>query len=192
MGNAGSSGAPRERQKSGDTAPSSPSKEGQAFVFDKKIENKLNFQGLQEDEEPYFTKPAATYEHTRPRANTGLVSDCECYIKCHDNYLFSVSEGTPIPQSTRDTKTPTVFRWEGGGKEVCISGTFTNWQTIPMVKSHGDFVTIIDLPEGEHHYKFCVDGEWKNDPASKLVEDENGLKNNLITVKKSDFEVRCS
>lgn len=58
-----------------------------------------------------------------------------------------------------------------------------------MVKSHGDFVTIIDLPEGEHQYKFCVDGEWKNDPASKLVEDESGIKNNLITVKKSDFEV---
>lgn len=72
MGNAGSSGAPRERQKSGDTAPSSPSKEGQAFVFDKKIENKLNFQGLHEDEEPYFTKPAATYEATRPRSNTGI------------------------------------------------------------------------------------------------------------------------
>lgn len=69
MGNAGSSGAPRERHKSGDTAPPSPSKEGQAFVFDKKIENK--FQGLQEDEGPYFTKPAATYEHSRPRANTG-------------------------------------------------------------------------------------------------------------------------
>lgn len=74
MGNAGSSGAPRERQKSGDTAPSSPSKEGQAFVFDKKVENKLNFQGLHEDEEPYFTKPAGTYEHTRPRANTGKSS----------------------------------------------------------------------------------------------------------------------
>lgn len=36
-----------------------------------------------------------------------------------------------------------------------------------MVKSHGDFVTIIDLPEGEHEYKFYVDGEWKHDP--KLV-----------------------
>lgn len=103
--------------------------------------------------------------------------------------FFLVSEGSPIPQSTRDTKTPTVFRWEGGGKEVCISGTFSNWQTIPMVKSHGDFVTIIDLPEGEHQYKFCVDGEWKNDPASKMVDDESGIKNNMITVKKSDFEV---
>lgn len=58
-----------------------------------------------------------------------------------------------------------------------------------MVKSHGDFVTIIDLPEGEHQYKFFVDGEWKNDPASNLVEDESGIKNNQITVKKSDFEV---
>lgn len=58
-----------------------------------------------------------------------------------------------------------------------------------MVKSHGDFVTIIDLPEGEHQYKFYVDGEWKNDLSSKVVEDDSGTKNNMITVKKSDFEV---
>lgn len=30
--------------------------------------------------------------------------------------------------------------------------------------SHNDFVTIIDLPEGEHQYKFCVDGNWQCDP----------------------------
>lgn len=30
--------------------------------------------------------------------------------------------------------------------------------------SHSDFVTIIDLPEGEHQYKFCVDGNWQCDP----------------------------
>lgn len=58
-----------------------------------------------------------------------------------------------------------------------------------MVKSHGDFVTIIDLPEGEHQYKYYVDGEWKNDPGNKVVETEEGTKNNLITVKQSDFEV---
>lgn len=59
------------------------------------------------------------------------------------------------------------FKWDGGGKEVYISGTFSDWKTLPMVKSHGDFVTIIDLPEGDHQYKFCVDGEWRHDP--KLV-----------------------
>lgn len=54
---------------------------------------------------------------------------------------------------------PTVFIWDGGGKVVFISGTFSDWKPIPMVKSHGDFVTIIDLPEGEHQYKFYVDDE---------------------------------
>ena len=28
------------------------------------------------------------------------------------------------------------------------------------VFSHGDFYTIIDLPEGTHEYKFYVDGNW--------------------------------
>lgn len=65
---------------------------------------------------------------------------------------------------------PTVFKWDGGGKQVFISGTFSDWKALPMVRSHGDFVTIIDLPEGDHQYKFCVDGEWKHDP--KLVGDE--------------------
>lgn len=167
MGNAGSAGPTRDRQKFGETAPSSPAKEGQAFTFDR-TPDKLGYQTSQDDEEPYFTKPAEGYN--RPRANT-------------------VSEGTTITSSTTtNSKTPTVFRWEGGGKDVCISGTFSNWEKIPMVKSHGDFVTIVDLSEGEHQYRYCVDGEWKNDPHNKTV-DTNGDKNNSITVKKSDFEV---
>ena len=60
---------------------------------------------------------------------------------------------------------PTVFKWEGGGKQVFISGSFNEWKTLPMVKSHGDFVTIVDLPEGDHQYKFFVDGEWRHDPG---------------------------
>lgn len=71
MGNTGSSGPSNYRQKSGDTAPSSPTKEGQAFVFDRKPENKLHVQGSQDDEEPYFTKSVTNYEPSRPRANTG-------------------------------------------------------------------------------------------------------------------------
>lgn len=57
MGNAGS-GTNRDRQKPGDSnnPPHSPSKEEQAFVFDKKPENKLVFQSSQDEEEPYYTK----------------------------------------------------------------------------------------------------------------------------------------
>ncbi|XP_028449295.1 5'-AMP-activated protein kinase subunit beta-2 isoform X2 [Perca flavescens] len=85
---------------------------------------------------------------------------------------------------------PTVIRWAGGGKEVYIAGSFNNWSTkIPLNKSHNDFVAILDLPEGEHQYKFFVDGQWVHDPSEAVVTSQLGTINNLIQVKKSDFEV---
>ncbi|KAM4721037.1 5'-AMP-activated protein kinase subunit beta-2 [Rhinophrynus dorsalis] len=85
---------------------------------------------------------------------------------------------------------PTVIRWSEGGKEVFISGSFNNWNAkIPLIKSHNDFVAILDLPEGEHQYKFFVDGQWVHDPSEPVVTSQLGTINNLIQVKKSDFEV---
>lgn len=58
---------------------------------------------------------------------------------------------------------------------LCTVGTFINGVTFPRLCmlvlfiselmqlkhfSHGDFTTIVDLPEGEHQYKFLVDGQW--------------------------------
>lgn len=31
--------------------------------------------------------------------------------------------------------------------------------------SQNNFVAIVDLPEGEHQYKFYVDGQWTHDPS---------------------------
>jgi hypothetical protein len=47
------------------------------------------------------------------------------------------------------------------------SHALCSWQFLTFFSyySHGDFVTIIDLPEGEHQYKFFVDGEWRHDPG---------------------------
>ncbi|XP_032884143.1 5'-AMP-activated protein kinase subunit beta-2-like isoform X2 [Amblyraja radiata] len=85
---------------------------------------------------------------------------------------------------------PTVIRWNGGGKDILISGSFNNWQTkIPLIKSHNDFVAILDLPEGEHQYKFFVDGQWVHDMSEPVVTSQLGTINNVIQVKKSDFEV---
>ncbi|XP_066547820.1 5'-AMP-activated protein kinase subunit beta-2 isoform X2 [Amia ocellicauda] len=85
---------------------------------------------------------------------------------------------------------PTVIRWTGGGREVYIAGSFNNWSTkIPLNKSHNDFVAILDLLEGEHQYKFFVDGQWVHDPSEPVVTSQMGTINNLIQVKKSDFEV---
>lgn len=89
-----------------------------------------------------------------------------------------------------ERKLPTVFKWEGGGKAVHIAGSFDNWKAkIPMVKSHGDFYTIVDLPEGQHQYKFLVDGTWQCDPNESTVDNDLGSQNNSVNVKSSDFEV---
>ncbi|XP_041988325.1 5'-AMP-activated protein kinase subunit beta-1 [Aricia agestis] len=181
MGNAGSN-QPKEwhkdqASKQPDLGPSSPAKEGEAFTFDKK---KDEDRGARDDDNniedgaPYYTKAVPEHEADesvmRERSNTLTESNKNC-----DSIDIKVL--------------PTVFKWEGGGKQVFISGTFTDWKTIPMVKSHGDFVTIIDLPEGEHQYKYFVDGEWRHDPTVKVVDNGMGSKNNLVTVKMSDFEV---
>ncbi|KAM4809697.1 5'-AMP-activated protein kinase subunit beta-1 isoform 1-T1 [Rhinophrynus dorsalis] len=90
-----------------------------------------------------------------------------------------------IPTQAR----PTVFRWTGGGKEIYLSGSFNNWGKIPLIRSHNNFVAILDLPEGEHQYKFFVDGQWTHDPSEPVVTSQLGTVNNVLQVKKTDFEV---
>ncbi|CAC5394159.1 PRKAB [Mytilus coruscus] len=84
---------------------------------------------------------------------------------------------------------PAVFKWEGGGKDIYLAGSFNKWAKIPLVKSHGDFLTIIELPEGEHQYKFFVDGSWQHNPSEPTMTDNQGNINNTIQVRKADFEV---
>ncbi|KAF3696091.1 5'-AMP-activated protein kinase subunit beta-1 [Channa argus] len=85
---------------------------------------------------------------------------------------------------------PTVFRWSGVGKEVFVSGSFNNWASkIPLNRSQKNFVAIVDLPEGEHQYKFCVDGQWTLDPTGAVMTSKTGTVNNVIHVKRTDFEV---
>ncbi len=50
-----------------------------------------------------------------------------------------------------------------------------------MNRSAKDFVAIVELAEGNHEYKFNVDGEWINDPNSPVVETSQGESINDIT-----------
>ncbi|CAF1235917.1 unnamed protein product [Adineta steineri] len=87
---------------------------------------------------------------------------------------------------------PVVFRYPASpkDKEALLVGSFTNWKdTIIMVKSDNDFVAILELPEGKHEYKFSIDGRWEYDLNEPSVDDGHNGRNNVVTVKKSDFEV---
>ncbi|XP_070180227.1 5'-AMP-activated protein kinase subunit beta-2-like isoform X2 [Littorina saxatilis] len=102
----------------------------------------------------------------------------------------TLTPGQQIQQPNTPRLLPTVFKWEGGGKDVAIAGSFNGWKSkIPLAKSHADFFTIVDLPEGEHEYKFYVDGQWVTNPGEPSAPNGVGSQNNKVMVKKSDFEV---
>jgi len=54
---------------------------------------------------------------------------------------------------------------------VQLVGDFTQWQECPISLEKGaDGVwrTTVDLAPGTHHYRFLVDGEWRDDPECVL------------------------
>jgi hypothetical protein len=85
--------------------------------------------------------------------------------------------------STKENFVPTVFKWEHGGKHVCITGTFNNWEGhIPMHRSGNDFTYVHNLKKGKHAFKFIVDDEWRYAPDQPTIADVDGQINNFIDV----------
>lgn len=54
---------------------------------------------------------------------------------------------------------------------VQLVGDFTHWQDkpIPLERSEGGiWRTSIELAPGTYHYRFMVDGQWRDDPECTL------------------------
>uniref|UniRef100_A0A6S8RT73 Association with the SNF1 complex (ASC) domain-containing protein n=1 Tax=Ditylum brightwellii TaxID=49249 RepID=A0A6S8RT73_9STRA len=101
------------------------------------------------------------------------------------------SSSIPLDMATLsaadDDTVPTVFRWEHGGRQVYITGTFNGWsRQIPMHRSGNDFTYIHNLKRGKHAFKFIVDDEWRFAPDQPTVADIEGRINNFIDV--TDFK----
>ena len=103
-----------------------------------------------------------------------------------DNTSISQLDMATIAAAEEDT-VPTVFRWEHGGRNVYITGTFNGWsRQIPMHRSGNDFTYIHNLKRGKHAFKFIVDDEWRFAPDQPTVADIEGRINNFIDV--TDFK----
>ena len=146
------------------------------------------------EEGPNF-KILRTSDSTDPReagGNRGAVSNAvqvgstgQRFRSISASQSLTTASATEVP-----SKLPTVFKWEKGGKQVFLSGSYDDWKSkTQLSKSHGDFYTIIDLPEGTHQYKFLVDGQWLCDMTEPRVENDIGSENNVVIVRSSDFEV---
>jgi 5'-AMP-activated protein kinase regulatory beta subunit len=87
----------------------------------------------------------------------------------------------------------TCFVWTPEGREipneVLISGSWKKWQILEKlskeVKETGEtfFRINLTLLTGTYEYKFVVDGEWRYDPTSPVVDDQHGSYNNFVKVR---------
>jgi len=69
---------------------------------------------------------------------------------------------------------------------VLLVGDFTHWQKNPIsLRKHADGVwrATVPLAPGEHHYRFLVDGEWRDDPECAVrVSNPYGSQDAVVRV----------
>jgi len=56
-------------------------------------------------------------------------------------------------------------------RSVQLAGDFTQWQQKPVNMQKGQdgiWRASVELALGPHHYRFLVDGEWRDDPECAL------------------------
>jgi 1,4-alpha-glucan branching enzyme len=73
------------------------------------------------------------------------------------------------------------------GSRVFLAGSFNKWDPTAKEmtdrKGDGVFTATLNLPPGEHQYKFVVDGTWCADPACKeSVPNGHGTFNSVVRV----------
>lgn len=72
----------------------------------------------------------------------------------------------PVTKSTQDfaIQAPSAL-------SVQLVGDFTHWQQTPIQmrrETGGLWRASVELAPGTYHYRFLVDGEWRDDPENTL------------------------
>ena len=79
-----------------------------------------------------------------------------------------------------------VFNGGDGCRRVELGGSFNDWQadqTRMARQKDGTFRKRVQLPPGEHRYKFLVDGNWVEDPEAEcLAPNPFGTCDSVVTV----------
>jgi hypothetical protein len=107
--------------------------------------------------------------------------------------LFSFTAGLHFsPQQHIADTEPAIagYRFvihQQGTNQVEITGSFTNWQRVPLVPTgtSGYWEITLEVPPGEHRYAFIVDGDkLLPDPTVIAAEtDDFGAANSILKVE---------
>lgn len=85
----------------------------------------------------------------------------------------------------RATRKITFKFHAGSANKVCLAGDFNNWneESHPMQKIGDTWQLTLEVPAGEHRYKYLVDGFWHNDlEAHKYVPNVWGSDDSVVVV----------
>jgi 1,4-alpha-glucan branching enzyme len=80
-------------------------------------------------------------------------------------------KGNSMARKNPNLKRQTFSITAPGAMSVMLVGDFTHWQegAIPMQKKAGGvWMASVELAPGKHHYRFIVDGLWRDDPECTL------------------------
>ena len=70
-------------------------------------------------------------------------------------------------KNNASSRTQTFAFSAPGATSVQLVGDFTHWQERPInlqKGADGIWRTTVTMEPGAHHYRFLVDGEWRDDP----------------------------
>lgn len=78
-------------------------------------------------------------------------------------------------------------------EEVRVLGEFNNWawnEGVKMEKQAEQFVATVDLPVGEHQFRYCSDnGIWENDcAADAYIPTPFGVTNSVVFVETAEIK----
>ncbi|KAE8685884.1 5'-AMP-activated protein kinase beta-2 subunit protein [Hibiscus syriacus] len=84
----------------------------------------------------------------------------------------------------QEEKRAVMITWCFGGKQVAITGSWSNWKTIEPLHSLGkDFIIMKMLPCGVYHYHFIVDELRIYAPNLPCEFDESGNVYNILNLQ---------
>jgi hypothetical protein len=115
----------------------------------------------------------------------------DCVAVCGDSFCTHGENASSCPDDCPACRLVTFVLDELSATSVWVTGDFTDWGATPDAgaivmtsDAEGRWTVVLDLPPGEHLYKFIVDvGTWLPDPENpNLVDDGYGGWNSVLEV----------
>jgi hypothetical protein len=116
-------------------------------------------------------RKAASRQSLMPQGSRPSRATDDRYTRFELTPLPALTIIEPVPPGRAgDMRRVRFGYFEPSVRDVHLVGSFNGWNphATPMRRDAcGDWSVQIDLPTGEHRYRFLVDGEWRDDPAAQ-------------------------